>query len=164
MLASDPLLNTRYNNPASRVSWIGNEHKCHWNASLPGVRVGSVRANNYGSCDVLPNGIQSGMVMARAADGTVYRTGVCTVTQDGNTVPAANTIQKVCIPPWITWNSAVGWQINPDTTLTFAVSNIFNKIAAIPNYAGGFEFIPTNQFADEYIGREMFLTYDYKLD
>ena len=164
VLASDPLLNTRYNNPASRVSWIGNWHKGDWNASLSGVRVGSVRANNYGGCDVLPNGIQPGMVTATAADGTVYSTGVCTVTQDGNTVPVADTMYKGRIPPWITWNGAIGWQINPETKLTFTVSNIFNKIAAIPYYAGGFEFVPTNQSADEYIGREMFLTFDYKLD
>jgi len=44
------------------------------------------------------------------------------------------------------------------------VSNIFDKIAAIPYYAGGFEFVPTNQSADEYTGREMFLSFDYKFN
>lgn len=164
VLASDPLLNTRYNNAASRVSWIGTWHKGDWDVSLSGVRVGSVRAPNYGGCDVLPNGIHPGMQTATAADGTVYSTGVCTVQQDGNAVTVADTMYTGRIPPWITWNTAIGWQINPETKVTFTVSNIFNKIAAIPYYAGGFEFVPTNQSADEYVGREMFLSFDYKFN
>ncbi len=164
VLASDPLLNTRYQNPASRVSWIGNWHKGDWNFSLSGVRVGSVRAPNYGGCDTLPNGIQPGAVTATAANGTVYSTGVCTVQQDGNTVPVADTTYTGRIPPWITWNTAISWQINPGTKVSFTVSNVFNKVASIPYYAGGFEYVPTNQSADEYTGREMFLTFDYKFN
>ena len=65
-------------------------------------------------------------------------------------------------PVWITWNTAVGWKFNPDTTLKLTVSNIFDKVGAIPYYAGGFEFVTTGQTADEYNGREIFLTFDYK--
>ena len=164
VLASDPLLNTRYNNAASRISWIGTWHKGDWDVSLSGVRVGSVRANNYGGCNVLANGIQPGTVTATAANGTVYSTGVCTVQQDGSAVPVADTMYTGRVPPWITWNGAIGWQINPETKVTFTVSNIFNKVAAIPYYSGGFEFVPTNQSADEYTGREMFLSFDYKFN
>jgi len=43
------------------------------------------------------------------------------------------------------------------------VSNIFNNIGKIPYYAGGFEFIPTLNNAS-YVGREVSVTFDYKLD
>lgn len=143
---------------------MGDWHKGDWNVSLSGVRIGSVRANNYGGCNVLPNGIQPGMVTAVAADGTVYSTGVCTVQQNGVTVPVADTMYLGKVPAWVTWDTSIGWQINPETKVTFTVSNIFNKVATIPYYSGSFEFVPTNQSADEYIGREMFLSFDYKFD
>jgi hypothetical protein len=54
--------------------------------------------------------------------------------------------------------------MNPDTKLKLTVSNIFNKVGSIPYYAGGFEFVTTGQTASEYNGREIFLTFDYKLD
>lgn len=164
VLPSDPLLNTRYNNAASRVTWIGTWHKGDWDVSLSGVRIGSVRANNYGNCNVLDNGIQPGTVSATAPNGTVYSTGVCQVQLDGNAVNVADTMYMGRVPPWITWNTAIGWQLNPDTKVTFTVSNIFNKVAAIPYYSGGFEFVPTNQSADEYNGREMFLSFNYKFN
>jgi len=164
VLASDPLLNTRYNNAASRITWMGTWHKGDWNVSLSGVRVGSVRANNYGGCNVLPNGIMPSPITAKAADGTVYNTGVCTVPYNGGSMVVADTTYMGRVPPWITWNTSIGWQINPETKVTLTVSNIFNKVAAIPYYSGGFEFVPTNQSADEYTGREMFLSFDYKFD
>ena len=164
VLASDPLLNTRYNNAASRVTWMATWHKGDWDASISGVRVGSVRANNYGGCNVLDNGIQPGMGTATAANGTVYSTGVCTVAYNGGTQVVNDTMYLGRVPPWITWNGSVGWQINPETKVTFTVSNIFDKMGAIPYYAGGFEFVPTNQTADEYTGREMFLSFDYKFN
>jgi len=164
VLASDPLLNTRYNNAASRATWIGTWHKGDWDVSLSGVRVGSVRANNYGGCNVLPNGIMPSPITAKAADGTVYNTGVCTVPYNGGSMVVQDTTYMGRVPPWITWNGSVGWQINPDTKVTLTVSNIFNKVASIPYYSGGFEFVPTNQSADEYTGREMFLSFDYKFN
>ena len=139
-VASDPLINTRYDRVASKVSWIGDWTKGDWNVSLSGQRVGTLRANNYGGCEVLPNGTFPGI---GDPDCTVY---------------------KGRIPPWIVWNTAVGWQINRDTKLTLAVSNIFNKVAGIAYYSGGFEFVPTGQTAGEYNGREWFLTFDYKLN
>jgi outer membrane receptor for ferrienterochelin and colicin len=86
------------------------------------------------------------------------------VTQDGVPVNVADTMYKGRTPVWITWNSSVGWQINKETTLKFTVSNIFDKVSTIPYYAGGFEFVTTGQTGSEYNGREMFLTFDYKLD
>ena len=139
-VASDPLLNTRYDRVASKVSWIGDWTKGDWNVSLSGQRVGTLRANNYGGCEVLPN-------------GTFPSQG------DPDCV-----IYKGRIPPWIVWNTAIGYQINPDTKLTLTVSNIFDKVAGIAYYSGGFEFVPTGQTAGEYNGREWFLTFDYKLD
>src|SRR6185312_2099597 len=41
--------------------------------------------NNNGGCNVLDNGIQPGMGTATAANGTVYSTGVCTVSYNGGT-------------------------------------------------------------------------------
>ena len=139
-VASDPLLNTRYQRVASKATWIGNWTKGPWHVSLSGQRVGTLRANNYGGCEVLANGTFPNQ---GDADCVVY---------------------KGRIPPWIVWNTAVGYQINHMTKLTLTVSNIFDKIASIPFYSGGFEFVPTGQTAGEYNGREIFLTFDYKLD
>lgn len=163
VLASDPLLNTRYQNVASRVTWIGNWSKGDWNVSLSGVRDGSMRAPNYNGCNVLPNGIQPGMVTT-VSNGQSIPTGVCQVTLNGSPVNVADTTYTGRVPVWITWNTAVGWQINPETKLTFTVSNIFNRVSSIPYYAGGFEFATTGQTGSEYNGRELFLTFDYKFD
>ena len=164
VLASDELQNTRYQNVASRVTWIGAWHKGDWNVSISGVRDGSMRAPNYGGCTVLPNGIQPGMVTVPNG-GQAVSTGVCQVTLDGNPVTVSDsTTYQGRTPVWITWNTSVGWQMNPDTKLKLTVSNIFNKVGSIPYYAGGFEFVTTGQTASEYNGREIFLTFDYKLD
>jgi outer membrane receptor protein involved in Fe transport len=163
-LASDPLLNTRYQNPASRVTWIGNWHKGDWDVSISGVRVGSVRANNYAGCSVLANGIQPSAITATAADGTSYSTGVCTVQENGVAVPISDSLYYGRVPVWITWNGSVAWQFNPETKLTFTVNNLFDKVGGINYYSGGFEFVNTNQTAAEYVGREMFLSFDYKFN
>ncbi len=163
VLASDPLQNTRYNNVASRMTWIGDWTKGKWNVSISGVRDGSMRAPNYAGCNVLPNGIQPGMVNVVNGSQSIS-TGICQVTQDGNSVNVADTTYRGRTPVWITWNSSVGYQINPDTRLKLTVSNIFDKVGAIPYYAGGFEFVTTGQTASEYNGREWFLTFDYKFD
>ena len=170
ILASDPLMNTRYQNPASRVTWMGTWHKGDWNVSLSGVRVGSVRANNYAGCNVLANGIQPSTITATAADGTTYSTGACTVqytpngATSGSPVPVSDSLYYGRVPVWITWNASVGWQFNPETKLTFTVNNLFDKVGGINYYSGGFEFVNTNQTAAEYIGREMFLSFDYKFN
>jgi outer membrane receptor protein involved in Fe transport len=163
VLASDPLQNTRYQNVASRVTWIGNWSKGDWNVSISGVRDGSMRAPSYQGCNVLPNGIQPGMVTVQ--NGTeLVPTGVCQVTLNGNSVNVSDTMYTGRVPVWITWNTSIGWQINPDTKLKFTVSNIFNRVSSIPYYAGGFEFVTTGQTGSEYNGRELFLTFDYKFD
>jgi outer membrane receptor protein involved in Fe transport len=163
VLASDPLQNTRYNNVASRATWIGDWSKGDWNVSISGVRDGGMRAPNYAGCTVLANGIQPGMVTVPNG-GESVSTGVCQVTLNGNPVNVTDTTYRGRVPAWITWNTSVGWQLNRDTKLSLTVSNIFDKVGAIPYYAGGFEFVTTGQTADEYNGREVFLTFDYKLD
>ena len=139
VLASDPLLNTRYQNVASKVTGTAQWNKGPWDATLYGLRWGGVRAPNYGGCEVLPNGI----------------------------IPSVGdpqcTIYKENVPIWIIWSTAVGYRFNPRLKLTLNVSNIFDKVGKIPYYAGGFEFIPRNQGAD-YTGREVFLRLDYKID
>ncbi|HJU07350.1 MAG TPA: TonB-dependent receptor [Rhodanobacteraceae bacterium] len=139
VLASDPLLNTRYQNVESKVTGSVNWKKGPWDATLYGLRWGGVRAPNYGGCEVLPNGI----------------------------IPSVGdpqcTIYKENVPIWIIWSTAVGYRFNDRVKLTLNVSNIFDKVGKIPYYAGGFEFIPRNQGAD-YTGREVFLRLDYKID
>ncbi|MEO8778213.1 MAG: TonB-dependent receptor [Rhodanobacter sp.] len=139
VLASDPLLNTRYQHVASKVTGTANWSKGAWNASLYGERDGSIRDNNYGGCQVLSNGI-----IPSQGDPSC-------ITYNGK------------IPPWITWSTAVSYRMNDHTKIGLNVSNIFDKVGPIPYYAGGFEFIPTLQ-GDTYNGREIFLTFDYKLD
>ncbi|GLQ45875.1 membrane protein [Dyella lipolytica] len=163
VLASDELQNTRYNNVASRITWIGDWHKGDWDVSISGVRDGGMRAPNYGSCNTLPNGVQPSMITVQSGTETVA-TGVCQVTVNGTNVTVNDTEYTGHTPVWITWNTSVGWQINPDTKLKFTVSNIFDRVSSIPYYAGGFEFVTTGQTGSEYNGREMFLTFDYKLD
>ena len=164
VLASDELQNTRYNNVASRIAWIADWHKGDWSASISGVRVGGMRAPNYGGCTVLPNGIQPGMVTVQNGTESVS-TGICQVTQDGNKVTVADsTTYQGHTPVWITWNASVGWQINHMTKLKLTVNNIFDRVSSIPYYAGGFEYVTTGQTGSEYNGREVFLTFDYKLD
>ena len=163
VLASDALQNTRYNNVASRVTWIGDWSKGNWDVSISGVRDGSMRAPNYGSCNTLPNGIQPSMITVQNGTETVS-TGICQVTVNGTPVTVSDTTYQGRTPVWITWNTSIGWQINPDTKLKFTVSNIFNRVSSIPYYAGGFEFVTTGQTGSEYNGRELFLTFDYRLD
>lgn len=138
-LTSDPLLNTRYKHVASKVTGTANWIKGPWNLTVYGLRYGSIRANNYLGCNVLPNGI---------------------IPSQGD--PECVTYQGT-IPPWITWSTTASYQLNADTRVSLNVSNIFNKVGAIPYYAGGFEFIPTLQ-GDTYNGREFLLTFNYKLD
>ena len=160
VLTSDPLLNTRYQNVASRATWIGTWQKGDWAASISGVRDGRMRAPGYGNCNTLPNGIQPSPVTVVSPDGTTVNTGACQI--GGANV--ADTLYYGHVPTWITWSGSIGWQINPETKLSFTVSNIFNKVSSIPYYAGGFEFVTTGQTGSEYDGRELFLTFDYKLD
>jgi outer membrane receptor protein involved in Fe transport len=163
VLASDQLQNTRYNMVASRIAWIGDWHKGAWDVSISGVRDGGMRAPNYGSCNTLPNGIQPSMVTVQNGTETVA-TGVCQVTVNGATVNVADTEYQGHTPVWITWNTSVAWQINHMTKLKLTVNNIFDRVSSIPYYAGGFEYVTTGQTGSEYNGREVFLTFDYKLD
>jgi len=163
VLASDQLQNTRYNQVASRVAWIADWHKGDWSASISGVRVGGMRAPNYGSCNTLPNGIQPSMVTVQNGTETVA-TGVCQVNVNGTPVTVADTEYTGHTPVWITWNTSVSWQINHMTKLKLTVNNIFDRVSSIPYYAGGFEYVTTGQTGSEYNGREVFLTFDYKLD
>ncbi|RUL65882.1 TonB-dependent receptor [Dyella dinghuensis] len=140
VLANDPLLNTRYNQVASRVNWVADWNKDLWNVSVSGQRDGTLRSPGYGACETLANGTQPSL---GDADCVVY---------NGH------------VPIWITWNSSVSYQLLQQVKLTFTVNNIFNKVAGIPYYAGGFEFVTTGQSADEYNGRELFLSVDWKID
>jgi outer membrane receptor protein involved in Fe transport len=140
VLATDPLLNTRYNQVASKVVWVADWSKGDWGASVSGQRDGSLRAPGYGSCETLANGTQPALY---SPDCVVYQGHV---------------------PIWITWNAGVHWQLNPQVKMTFTVNNLFNRVGSIPYYAGGFEFVTTGQTADEYTGRQLFLSFDYKLD
>jgi outer membrane receptor protein involved in Fe transport len=163
VLASDLLQNTRYNNVASRITWIGNWHKGDWDVSISGVRDGGMRAPNYGGCNVLPNGIQPSMVTVQNGTESVS-TGICQVTLNGTAVDVADTTYQGHTPVWITWNTSVAYQFNEAMNLKLTVSNIFDRVSTIPYYAGGFEFVTTGQTGSEYNGREIFLTFDYKID
>lgn len=138
-LASDPLVNTRNQNVETRMTASANWLKGPWDVTLYGLRYGGVEDNNYNGCEVLPNGIQPG-------------------TGDPQCV-----IHKANIAPWIIWSAAVGYQFDKRVKMTLNVNNIFNKIGTISYYAGGFQFISTNQ-GQNYSGRQIFLTIDYKLD
>ena len=140
VLPTDPLLNTRYNQVASRINWIGDWTKGDWDISLSGQRDGTLRSPGYGQCETLANGTQPAL---GDSDCVVYQGHV---------------------PIWITWNTSIGWQLNKDMKMTFTVNNIFNRVATIPYYAGGFEFVTTGQTANEYSGRQLFLKFDYKID
>ncbi|GGA42872.1 TonB-dependent receptor domain-containing protein [Dyella nitratireducens] len=163
VLASDELQNTRYNNVASRITWIGDWHKGDWDVSISGVRDGGMRAPNYGDCNTLPNGVQPSMINVQNGTESVA-TGICQVKVNGVNVTIPDTEYQGHTPVWITWNGSVGWQINHMTKLKLTVNNIFNRVSTIPYYAGGFEFVTTGQTGSEYNGREWFLTFDYKLD
>jgi len=110
-----------------------------WDATLYGDRTGRVRAPNFGSCNSLPNGIRPSV---GDPDCTMYFGHV---------------------PAWITWSTNVGYRFDDRMKVSLNVSNIFNNIGKIPYYAGGFEFIPTLNNAS-YVGREVSVTFDYKLD
>ncbi|WP_243047792.1 TonB-dependent receptor [Dyella sp. RRB7] len=138
-LPSDPLVNTRYQYVASKLTGTARWHKGPWDVTLHGERSGGIRANNYAGCEVLPNGIQP-------------------VQGDPQCV-----IYRGRIAPWITWSTAASYQFTDRLKLGLNVSNLFDKVGAIPYYAGGFEFIPTQQGAS-YTGREVFLSLDWKID
>ncbi|GLQ98917.1 TonB-dependent receptor plug domain-containing protein [Dyella mobilis] len=136
---SDPLLNTRYNYPATKTVANVTWHYNQWDVTLHGERTGGMRAANYGGCEVLANGIQPGI---GDPDCVIYK---------GN------------VPNWVIFSTGINYTFNDKVKLGLNISNIFNKVGTITNYAGGFEFIPTQQGAD-YTGREVFLNLDYKID
>ncbi|GAB2579399.1 TonB-dependent receptor [Dyella jejuensis] len=138
-LASDPLINTRYEYPASKITGNAHWHLGAWDFTLHGERTGEIRAANYAGCEVLPNGIQPGI--GDPACVTYY----------GH------------VPPWIIWSTSGSYAFNDKVKLGVNVANIFNKVGPITDYAGGFEFIPTQQ-GDDYTGREIFVTLDWKID
>jgi outer membrane receptor for ferrienterochelin and colicin len=67
------------------------------------------------------------------------------------------------IPPLIIWSTSESYNITDNLKLSLVVSNIFNKVGPIPYYSGSFEFIPTQQ-GDDYTGREIFGTIDWRID
>lgn len=138
-LATDPLLNTRYNYPATKTVANLHWHMNAWDVTLHGERTGGIRAANYGGCEVLPNGIQPGV-------------------GDPNCV-----IYKGHVPNWVIFSTSASYAINDKLKLGLSISNIFDKVGPITTYAGGFEFIPTQQGAD-YTGREVFMSLDWKID
>ncbi|WP_426700199.1 TonB-dependent receptor plug domain-containing protein [Rhodanobacter sp. Col0626] len=138
-LASDALVNTRYDHAASKVRGTLNWRQGAWNVTLYGDRTGQVRAPNYDNCNSLPNGIRPSK---GDPDCTMYYGHV---------------------PAWITWSTNIGYRFDDRLKLGLTVSNIFDNVGRIPYYAGGFEFIPTLNNAD-YNGREISMTLDYKID
>jgi outer membrane receptor protein involved in Fe transport len=138
-LASDPLLNTRYQYVASKVTGTAHWHKGPWDFTLHGERSGEIRSNNYGGCEVLSNGIQPAVGDPQCV---IYRGHVA---------------------PWITWSTAASYAFTDRLKLGLNITNIFDKVGPIPYYSGSFEFIPTQQ-GDTYTGREVFLSLDWKID
>jgi outer membrane receptor protein involved in Fe transport len=137
ILPTDPLLNTAYQNPRSRINatltWMYDK----WTTTLFGQRTGGVQANNWGGCEVLANGTTPAV---GAPNCTLYYANVA---------------------PWITYNVSVAYQLTEQARLTFYVNNIFDRVGSIPYYAGGFEFVPTLTGAD-YVGRELSIKFNYK--
>ncbi|HEU4858084.1 MAG TPA: TonB-dependent receptor [Rhodanobacteraceae bacterium] len=138
-LASDPLINHRADNVMTRMTATANWHRGPWDATLYGLRYGGVRANNYGGCETLANGIQPSLGDPQCAVYTDH------------------------IKPWVIWSAAVGYRFDKRVKMTLNINNIFDKIGFITPYAGGFQFISTLQ-GQSYSGRQIFLTIDYKLD
>jgi outer membrane receptor protein involved in Fe transport len=136
---SDPLVNTRYDRVASKVRGTLNWHEGAWDVTLYGDRAGSIRANNWGGCQILDNGIKP-------------------ATGDPDCVTYYGRVR-----PWIVWSTSVGYQFDEKMKLRLGVTNIIDNMGSIPYYAGGFEFIPTLQGAN-YNGREVLMTVNYKLD
>jgi outer membrane receptor protein involved in Fe transport len=136
---SDPLLNTRYNYPATKTVANARWHIDQWDFTLHGERTGGIRAAGYGACEVLPNGIQPGI-------------------GDPNC-----TIYYGHVPNWVIFSTSASYAFNDKVKVSLNISNIFNKVGPITEYAGGFEFIPTQQ-GDDYVGREIFATLDWKID
>jgi outer membrane receptor protein involved in Fe transport len=136
---ADPLTNTRYEYPATKTVANVNWHINQWTFTLHGDRTGGVRASNYGGCEVLPNGIQPSL---GDPDCVVYT---------GHT------------PGWVIFSTAASYAINDKVKVSLNISNIFNKVGPIEYYSGGFEFIPEQQ-GDDYVGREIFATLDWKID
>ncbi len=61
------------------------------------------------------------------------------------------------------FSTAASYAINDKLKVGLNIANLFDKVGVIPYYAGGFEYIATNQGAG-YIGREVFLSLDWKID
>ena len=138
-LPTDPLINDNYNNPQSKIRASLDWRYDAWEATLFGTRTGGLRHNNYGGCETL-------------ADGSRPSTG------DANC-----TIVKGNSAPWIVYNASVNYQLNEHAKVGFYVNNLFNRVGNIENYSGGFEFIRANSGAD-YVGRELFVRFNYKFD
>ncbi|HEX7339283.1 MAG TPA: TonB-dependent receptor [Rhodanobacteraceae bacterium] len=138
-LATDPLINTRYQHVASRITGSLAWHRGPWNVTLYGLRWGSVRDNNYAGCQTLPNGISPSA-------------------GDASCVP-----YLAHIKPWIIWSTNIGYQFTKKFKATLTVHNLFDRIGAISPYAGGFEFVNGEQGQD-YTGRQVFLSVNYKID
>ena len=144
IVATDPLTNTSYNNPKSRINASLTWDRGPWEATLWGQRIGGVNLNGYGSC--------------ANAQGTY-------ATPPGwpPTCPAGQAPFLGHSSPWITMNISGSYKLTDRAKLSAYVSNVFNRVGQIPYYAGGFEYIQTNSGAD-YVGREWSLEFDYKID
>ncbi len=138
-LATDPLINTRNQHVETRMTASLAWDRGPWNATLYGLRWGGVEAPNYNGCETLANGIQPG---AGDPECVIYK---------GN------------VKPWVIFSGSVGYQFDKRVKMTLNVTNIFDKVGTIEPYAGGFEYISTGQGQD-YTGRQVFLTINYKLD
>ncbi|MBS0431157.1 MAG: TonB-dependent receptor [Proteobacteria bacterium] len=138
-LPTDPLVNERNQNVQSRMTASLAWNRGPWNATLYGLRWGGVEQQNYNGCEVLPNGIKPSV-----GDPN------CVIFQ-GN------------YPPWVIYSGSLGYQFDKRVKMTLTVNNLFDKVGPIGYYAGGFEFIPTSQ-GDDYTGRQVFLTINYKID
>lgn len=139
VLANSPVINTRYQNVASKVTWTAAWHRNHWAASLSGLRYGSLRSPNFGGCVTLDNGIHPTI-------GDSYCTPYYGMTA-----------------PWIIWNGSVSDQLTKRIGLMLTVHNIFDKLAPIEFYSSSFPFTNWQQ-GSNLDGREVFLKLTYKID
>ena len=91
----------------TRMTATANWHRGPWDATLYGLRYGGVRANNYGGCETLANGIQPSLGDPQCAVYTDH------------------------IKPWVIWSAAVGYRFDKRVKMTLNINNIFDKDAPV---------------------------------
>ena len=150
--ATDPLPNTRYQEPQYKVRASVDWAREQWDATMYGFVNGSVPTVRYGGCTPFSDGF-----VPSAANNCADND------KNSPTYGQSTHITYQRITAAVVVNARVGYKFNPDMKLEFFVDNVFNKVNKSKDpYAFDFAFIADRIYS--VVGREYALQFNWKFD